>query len=53
MKEKTVKIKFTDFECNLPINGIFEWRNMLLEQGKPTEDVDVLILKIINKAEGK
>ncbi len=53
MKEKTVKIKFTDFECNLLINGIFEWRNMLLEQGKPTEDVDVLILKIINKAEGK
>lgn len=53
MKEKTVKIKFTDFECNLLINGIFEWRNMLLEQGKPTEDVDVLILKIINKAERK
>ena len=53
MKEKTVKKKFTDFECNLLINGIFEWRNMLLEQGKPTEDVDVLILKIINKAEGK
>ena len=53
MKEKTVKIKFTDFECNLLINGIFEWRNMLLEQGKPTEDVDVLILKIINKAECK
>ena len=53
MKEKTVKIKFTDFECNLLINGIFEWRNMLLEQGKPTEDVDVLILKIINKVEDK
>ena len=50
---KVVAVKFTDFECNLLINGIFEWRNMLLEQGKPTEDVDVLILKIINKAEGK
>ena len=53
MKEKKVKMKFTDFVCNLLINGIFEWRNMLLEQGKPTEDVDVLILKIINQAEGK
>ena len=53
MKEKTVKMMFTDFECNLLINGILEWRNMLLEQGKPTEDVDVLILKIINKVEGK
>ena len=53
MKEKKVKMKFTDFECNLLINGIFEWRNMLLEQRKPTEDVDVLILRIINKSEGK
>ena len=53
MKEKKVKMRFTDFECNLLINGIFEWRNMLLEQGKPTEDVDVLILRIINKSEGK
>ena len=53
MKERTVKMKFTDFECNLLINGINEWRNLLLEQGKPTEDVDVLLLKIINKAEGK
>ena len=53
MKEKTVKMKFTGFECNLLINGIFEWRNMLLAQGKPIEDVDVLILKIINNAEGK
>lgn len=53
MKEKTVKMKFTGFERNLLINGTFEWRNMLLEQGKPTEDVDMLILKIINKTEGK
>lgn len=53
MREKKIKVSFTDFECNLLINGIFEWRNMLLEEGKPTEDVDELILKIINKAEGK
>ena len=53
MKERTVKMKFTDFECNLLINGIFEWRNMLLEQRKPTEDVDALIIKIIDKAEGR
>ncbi len=29
MKRKT-KIKFTDFECNLLINGRNEFRNMLL-----------------------
>lgn len=45
MKEKKVKMKFTYFECNLLINGIFEWRNMLLADGEPTEDVDELILK--------
>ena len=30
MREKKVKMKFSDFECNLLINGINEWRNMLL-----------------------
>ena len=41
MKDKKVKIKFDSFECNLLINGIFEWRNMLLEQDIPTEDVGI------------
>ena len=53
MKEKKVKMKFTDFECNMLINGINEWRNILLEAGYPTEDVDALLLKIIDKADGK
>ena len=53
MKEKKVKMKFTNFECNLLINGIFEWRNTLLEHRLPTEDVDALIIKIIGKAEDK
>ena len=53
MKEKKVKMKFTDFECNLLINGINEWRNMLLATDYPTEDVDELLLKIIREAEDK
>lgn len=53
MKEKKVKMKFTYFECNLLINGINEWRNQLLEADDPTEDVDALLLKIIDKAEEK
>ena len=53
MKEKKVKMKFTDFECNLLVNGINEWRKQLLEAAYPTEDVDALLLKIIDKAEGK
>ena len=50
MNKKT-KIKFTDFECNLLINGMNEFRNMLLAEALPTEDVDELLLKIIDKSE--
>ena len=48
---KKVKIKFTDFECNLLVNGMNEFRNMLLAEGLPTEDVDDLLIKIIDKSE--
>ena len=48
---RKVKIKFTDFECNLLINGMNEFRNMLLAEDLHTEDVDELLLKIIEKSE--
>ena len=48
---RNTKIKFTDFECNLLINGMNEFRNMLLADGLPSEDVDELLLKIIDKSE--
>ncbi len=41
MRRKT-KIKFADFECNLLINGMNEFRNMLLAEDLSTEDVDEL-----------
>ena len=53
MKEKKVKMKFTDFECNLLINGINEWRNQMTKADYPTENVDGLLIKIIDKAEVK
>ena len=46
--ERRTKIKFTDFECNLLINGMNEFRNMLLAEDLPTEDVDELLIKIID-----
>ena len=49
--ERKTKIKFTDFECNLLVNGMNEFRNMLLVEDLPTEDVDKLLLKIIYKSE--
>ena len=51
MFNKKTKLKLTDFECNLLINGMNEFRNMLLSDGIPTEDVDELLLKIINQSE--
>ena len=48
---RKVKVKFTDFECNLLINGMNEFRNMLLADGLHTEDVDELLIKIIDKSE--
>ena len=50
MSRKT-KIKFTDFECNLLIKGMNEFRNMLLAKDLPTADVDELLLIIIDKIE--
>lgn len=51
MFNKKIKLKLTDFECSLLINGMNEFRNMLLADGIPTEDVDELLLKIINQSE--
>ena len=51
MFNKKTKLKLTDFECNLLINGINEFLNMLLSEGITTEDVDELLIKIISKSE--
>lgn len=48
---RKIKVKFTDFECNLLINSMIEFRNMLLAEDLPTEDVDGLLLKIIGESE--
>ena len=51
MSNRKTKLKLTDFECNLLINGMNEFRNMLLAEGITTEDVDDLLIKIISKSE--
>lgn len=47
MGEKRV-LTVDDFEHNLMLNGINEYRNMLLEQKMPTDDVDDLLLKVLD-----
>ena len=45
--EKRV-IVLVDFEQRLVVNGLTEFRNDLLREDKPTEDVEDLILKVID-----
>ena len=49
MRVKDVKHKVTlnDFEHRLLVGCVNEARTMYLEQNKPTEDVDDLLVKII------
>ena len=51
MFNKKTKLKLTDFQCNLLIYGMNEFRNMLLSDSITTEDVDEPLLKIINQSE--
>ena len=51
MFRKKIKIKLDIFELNLLINGMNEFRNMLLAKDLPTEDVDKLLLKLIDTYE--
>ena len=48
MREEKRVIMVDDFEHNLLINGMNEFRNMLIEDDLPTEDVDKLLLKVID-----
>ena len=48
MKSDKRVITVDPFEHDLLLNGFNEFRNMLIENDKPTEDVDVLLLKILD-----
>ena len=42
MGKEDRKLQISDFEHGLLINGMLAFRNQLLEEGKPTEDVNDL-----------
>ena len=50
-RKRKIKLKLDSFECNLLITGMNEFRNMLLAENSPTEDVDELLLKLIDTYE--
>ena len=44
------KLKLTDFQCRLLINALLCFRNQVSAEGKPTEDINDLILQVIKDA---
>ena len=48
MTDNAVMIKVNDFEQRLLVNGMNRFRNDLIREDLPTEDVDDVLLKIID-----
>ena len=46
--DEKVVVTLDDFEQRLLVNGLTDFRNDLLREDKPTEDINELILKVID-----
>lgn len=46
--DEKVVVTLDDFEQHLLVSGLADFRNDLIRDEKPTEDVDDLILKVID-----
>lgn len=53
MTDNAVMIKVNDFEQRLLVNGMNHFRNDLIREDLPTEDVDDVLLKIIDAPPAK
>ena len=51
--EEKVVVTLDNFEQRLLVNGLNDFRNDLLRDDKPTEDIDDLILKVIDAPKEK
>ena len=48
MADEKKVISLDDFEQRLMVSGLMDFRNDLLKEEKPTEDINDLILKVID-----
>ena len=48
MSEEKKILSLDDFEHRLMVSGLMDFRNDLLKEEKPTEDINDLILKVID-----
>ena len=42
---RKIKIRVDDFELRLIVRSLAEWRNALIAENKPTEDLDELLIR--------
>ena len=50
-RPKRVVVELMPEELSLLLKAFIDWRNKLIEEDKPLEDVDALILKLYSKLE--
>lgn len=53
MVEDKVVVTLDSFEQRLLVGALTDFRNELIREERPTEDVDVLLLKVIDAAPQK
>ena len=42
-----VQLTLSDFEQRIAVNGLVDFRNDLIRNNRPTEDIDAILLKLI------
>ena len=53
MADEKKVLTLDEFEQRLMVSGLMDFRNDLLKDEKPTEDINELILKVIDAATAK
>ena len=53
MTEVQHLIQVSDYEQRLMVNGLNAFRNDLIRDSKPTEDINALLIKVIDAPEKK
>lgn len=53
MAEVQHLIQVSDYEQRLMVNGLNAFRNDLIRESKPTEDINALLIKVIDAPEKK
>lgn len=48
MKEEKKVVEVTDYEQRVMVNGLMNFRNDLIAENKPIEDVNELIVRVID-----